>query len=217
MYILTFSNIIFIFCVKLSQYGLILLQYLNNCYYPDNRSFPWHAKNGEKRKPSEDIVSKSCWAWRNITSEWCWSPIFDKAVNVLASRYAHSSCARMTRGAKTGYTTSLTSVTSPNSWTTYRAYLTGFWHDFFRGFSFLSIFREPGKNLCYQGKLLRQTDRKDRSKEATKDCCLDCADRQSIFNISKFFRMIQKLIVVFVSGSHPKCDPCRRSGDRNNV
>ena len=45
---------------------------------------------------------------------------FDKAGTVLASRYAHSSCARMTRWAKTGYTTSLTSVTSPNSWTTYR-------------------------------------------------------------------------------------------------
>ena len=28
--------------------------------YPDNRSFSWHAKNGEKRKTSEEIVSKSC-------------------------------------------------------------------------------------------------------------------------------------------------------------
>ena len=28
--------------------------------YPDNRGFPRHAKNGEKKKPSEDIVSKSC-------------------------------------------------------------------------------------------------------------------------------------------------------------
>ena len=51
---------------------------------------------------------------------------FDKAGTVLANRYAHSSCARMTRAAKTGYTTTLTSVTSPNSWTTYRAYSTGF-------------------------------------------------------------------------------------------
>ena len=25
---------------------------------PDNRGFPWNAKNGEKRKTSEDIVSK---------------------------------------------------------------------------------------------------------------------------------------------------------------
>ena len=70
---------------------------------------------------------------------------FDKAGTILVSRYAHSSCARMTRGAKTGYTTSLISVTSPNYWTIYRAYSTGFWHDFFRGFSFLSIFRVPGK------------------------------------------------------------------------
>ena len=70
---------------------------------------------------------------------------FDKAGTVLASRYAHNSCARMTRGSKTGYTTSLTSVTSPNSWMSYRAYSTGFWHDFFRGFSFLSIFRLAGK------------------------------------------------------------------------
>ena len=75
---------------------------------------------------------------------------FDKAGTVLAIRYAHSSCARMTRGAKTGYTTGLTSVTSPNPRTTYRAYSTGFWHDFFRRFSFLAIFRVTGKNLCYQ-------------------------------------------------------------------
>ena len=26
--------------------------------YPDNRGFSWHAKNGEKRKTSEEIVSK---------------------------------------------------------------------------------------------------------------------------------------------------------------
>ena len=65
----------------------------------------------------------------------------------------HSSCARMTREAKTGYTTS---VTSPNSRTTYRAYSTGYWHDFFRGFSFLSIFRVPEKNLCYQGNCRRK-------------------------------------------------------------
>ena len=51
---------------------------------------------------------------------------FDKAGTVLASRYAHSSCARMTCGAKTGYTTILTTVTSPNSWTTYHACLTRF-------------------------------------------------------------------------------------------
>ena len=31
-----------------------------NCY-PYNRSFSWHAKNGERRKTSEEIVSKSCW------------------------------------------------------------------------------------------------------------------------------------------------------------
>ena len=72
---------------------------------------------------------------------------FDKAGTVLASRYAHSSCVRMTRGAKTGYTTRLTSVTSPNSWTTHRAYSTGFWHDFFGGFSFLSIFACQEKPL----------------------------------------------------------------------
>ena len=28
--------------------------------YPDNRDFSWHAKNREKRKTSEEIVSKSC-------------------------------------------------------------------------------------------------------------------------------------------------------------
>ena len=53
----------------------------------------------------------------------------------------------MTRGAKTGYTTSLTSVTSPNSWTTDRA-------DFDRISSevFFSLhFSRARKNLCYQG------------------------------------------------------------------
>ena len=29
--------------------------------YPDNKSFSWHAKNGEKRKTSEEIVWISCW------------------------------------------------------------------------------------------------------------------------------------------------------------
>ena len=43
--------------------------------YPDNRGFSWHAKNGEKRRTSEDIVSKSCWARRNITLERGWSLI----------------------------------------------------------------------------------------------------------------------------------------------
>ena len=70
---------------------------------------------------------------------------FDKAGTVLASRFAHCSCMRMMRGAKTDYTTSLTSVTNPNSWMTYHAYSTGFWHNFFRDFSFLSIFCMPGK------------------------------------------------------------------------
>ena len=36
---------------------------IQNCgyelIYPDNRGFSWHAKNGEKRKTSEEIVSKS--------------------------------------------------------------------------------------------------------------------------------------------------------------
>ena len=29
--------------------------------YPENRGFSWHAKNWEKRKTSQEIVSKSCW------------------------------------------------------------------------------------------------------------------------------------------------------------
>ena len=78
---------------------------------------------------------------------------FDKVGTVLASRYAHSSCARMTREAKTGYTTSLTSSTSPNSSTTYCAYssdnrtLTRFLQRFF----FSLHFSRVRKNLCYQG------------------------------------------------------------------
>ena len=58
--------------------------------------FPWQAKNGEKRKTSEDIVSKSCWAWRNVTLERGWSPISSLA--------------------------SLTSVTSPNSLNFYKPF-----------------------------------------------------------------------------------------------
>ena len=59
----------------------------------------------------------------------------------MSIRYVHISCTRMTQWAKTSYTTSLTSANSQNSWTTYRACSTGF----FRGFSFLSPFRVPGK------------------------------------------------------------------------
>ena len=95
---------------------------------PDKRGFSWHAKNGEEEKP----LNKSCQNpvehaqrmtqcnFRTNLEPSLFSGHFDKAGTVLASRYAHSSCARMTRWAKTGYTTSLTSVTSPNSWTTYR-------------------------------------------------------------------------------------------------
>ena len=28
--------------------------------YPDNKGFSWHVKNEEKRKTSEEIMSKSC-------------------------------------------------------------------------------------------------------------------------------------------------------------
>ena len=55
--------------------------------YPDIRGFPWHAKNGEKRKTSEDIVSKSCWAWRNITWERCWSPISSLAISIRRASF----------------------------------------------------------------------------------------------------------------------------------
>ena len=114
--------------------------------------------DGEKRKTSEDIVSKTLLSMTQYNFRTRQGPNFfsvhsDKVGTVSASRYAHSSCARMTRGAKTGYTTSLTSVTRPNSWRTYRAYSTGFCHDFFRVF-FLSIFRVPGKTSVYQGKFL---------------------------------------------------------------
>ena len=53
-----------------------------------------------KRKTSEDIVSKSCWAWCNVTLEQGWRPIFDKAGTVLASRYAHSHAWEWCEGVK---------------------------------------------------------------------------------------------------------------------
>ena len=47
--------------------------------------------------------------------------------------------------------TSLTSATSPISWTTYCAYSTGFWHEFFSSGFFSLRFLCARKNLCYQG------------------------------------------------------------------
>ena len=60
------------------QVNLILPVYKNRVHatcYSDNRGFSWHMKNGEKRQTSEEIVSKPCWPWHNITLEWGWSPI----------------------------------------------------------------------------------------------------------------------------------------------
>ena len=114
-------------------------------------AFPGTRKMARKEKP----LKKSCqnpvelarsmtqYNFRTRLATNLFSGHFDKAGTILASRYEDSSCARMTRGAKTGYTTSLTSVISPNSWTTYRACSTGFWLNFFTGFSFRSIFRAP--------------------------------------------------------------------------
>ena len=105
----------------------------------------WRENKNLWRYRVKILLSMTQYNFRTRLEPNLFSGHFNKVGTVLASRYAHSSCARMTRGAKTGYTTSLTSVTSPNSWTTYCAYSTGFWHDFFRGFSFLSIFRVPEK------------------------------------------------------------------------
>ena len=78
---------------------------------------------------------------------------FDKAGTVLASRHAHSSCARMTQGAKTCYTTSLTSVTSPNDDLSRMLNTKDF--DTISSEVFLYLhFSRAWKNLCYQGKIL---------------------------------------------------------------
>ena len=72
------------------------------------------------------MLSMTQYNFRTRLEPNLFSDHFDKAGTVLANKYAHSSCARMTQGDKIGYTTSLTSVTSPNFWTTYRAYTTEF-------------------------------------------------------------------------------------------
>ena len=96
-----------------------LLEKENILVYPDKRGFSWHAKNGEKknlwRYRVKVLLSMTQHNFRTTTrlEPNLFSGHFDKGRTVLASRYTHSSCARMTRGAKTGYTTSLTSVTSP--------------------------------------------------------------------------------------------------------
>ena len=92
------------------------------------------ARKNEKKNP----LKKSCqspveharkmmqYNFRARLEPNLFSSHFVRAGTVLTTRYAHSSCARMTRAATTGYTTSVTSVTNPNSWTTYRACSTGF-------------------------------------------------------------------------------------------
>ena len=122
-------------------------------YTDDRSSVPGSRKMERKEKP----LKKSCqnpveharrmmqYNFRTRLEPNLFSGHFDMAGTVLASWYAHSSRARITRKAKTGYTTSSTGITGQNSWTTYGACSTGFWHDFFRGFSFLSSFRAPGK------------------------------------------------------------------------
>ena len=53
-------------------------------FYPDNRGFSWQAKKDRKdRKTSENIVSKSCWARRNVTLERGWSPV--SSLDILIS------------------------------------------------------------------------------------------------------------------------------------
>ena len=119
--------------------------------YPDNRGFSWDAKNGEK---------KNLWRYRvkillsmtQYTLERGWSPISSLAILIRRAPFWPADMravdAREWRnGLKTGFTTSLTSVTSPNSWTTYRAYSTAFWHDLIQRFFFSLHFSRARKNL----------------------------------------------------------------------
>ena len=129
----------------------VSLQTHSRVGYPDNRGFPWHAKNEEKRKTSEDIVSKSCWAWRNITLQRGWSPISSLAILI---RRAPFWPADMRTVHAQEWREGLKPVTQP-VWLVWLVQTPGrliaytqqdiFWHDLFRGFSFLSIFRVPGK------------------------------------------------------------------------
>ena len=51
--------------INLCNFVMFTSQSINTCIccYPDNRGFSWPMKNGEKRKTSEEIMSKSCWVW----------------------------------------------------------------------------------------------------------------------------------------------------------
>ena len=68
-----------------------------------------------------------------------------------ADMHTVSSCTRMMQGAKTGYATSLTSMTSPNSWTTYQCILNRILTRSLQSFFFSLHFLRARKNLCYQG------------------------------------------------------------------
>ena len=114
----------------------------------------WTEKKNLWRYRVKILLSMTQYNLRTRLEPNLFSGHFDKAGTILVSRYAHSLCATMTQGAETVYTTSLTSVASPNYWTI--SYSTGFWHDFFRGFSFLSIFRVSGKTSVIRVELNAQ-------------------------------------------------------------
>ena len=108
----------------------------------------------ERKKPSEDIVLKSCWAWRNITLEWGWSPI--SSLGILIRRAPFWSADMHTVHAQE-WREGLKPVTQP----VWPVWLSKLLDDlsrilnriltrFLQRFSFSLHFSRAKKNLCYQ-------------------------------------------------------------------
>ena len=121
------------YCISFVLVKLAFVYLLSGTLFAFWDRFSWHAKMKRKNPLKKSCQSPVEHARRMMQCNFrarlepnLFSSHFDRAGTVLATRYAHSSCARMTRAATTGYTTSVTSVTNPNSWTTYRACSTGF-------------------------------------------------------------------------------------------
>ena len=114
----------------------------NHLYYNDaidntctdtliTETFPRTRKRARKEKPlkksCQNFVEHACAKVINLTLERGWTPNSSVAVLIRRAPFWPADMHTVrARAAKTGYTTSLTSVTSPNSRTTYRAYSTGF-------------------------------------------------------------------------------------------
>ena len=130
-----------------------------SCSLADNKGFSWHAKNGEKWKASEEIVSKSCWVCaisRPFPGVWTSDIVQTGCVTGLSpppppppASFFRMSCVHICWPKRCPpYQNGQRREWVPASFLSYIVSCsTRHWHDIFRGFLCFPFFACQGKSL----------------------------------------------------------------------